>query len=111
MPSWECSAALQGWLEGTKDTQPYSLAGTASSHLDMRHGLAGTARGHQRSACWACRDGSSRQASLVRLGNMEAVSSEAAVYHVSAVAAQLEARDGRIGEASGKQLLSLGLLV
>ncbi|GAB4823482.1 hypothetical protein N2152v2_010528 [Parachlorella kessleri] len=48
------------------------------------------------------RDGSSRQASLVRLGNMEAVSSEAAVYHVSAVAAQLEARDGRIGEASGE---------
>jgi hypothetical protein len=38
----------------------------------------------------------------VRLGNMDAVSSEAAVYHVSAVAAQLEARDSRIGETSGK---------
>ena len=35
---------------------------------------------------------------------MEAVSSEAAVYHVSAVAAQLEARDNRIGEASGECL-------
>ena len=84
------------------------LEATLTSHIALQGRLEAT------TTCfciWLCRDGSSRQASLVRLGNMEAVSSEAAVYHVSAVAAQLEARDNRIGEASGKCPLPGCLLV
>lgn len=48
-----------------------------------------------------CRDGVQRHVSLVRFGPLEAVSPDAAVHHIDAVAAAMETADAGMGETSG----------
>ncbi|KAL4457300.1 hypothetical protein ABPG75_012165 [Micractinium tetrahymenae] len=48
------------------------------------------------------RDGMQRQVSLVRFGPLEAISPEAAVHHIDAAAAAVEAVDGGLGDTAGQ---------
>lgn len=56
------------------------------------------------------REGAPRQVSIVRFGPLEALSADAAVHHIDAAAAQMQAADAGLGDCSGARMRGVACL-